>query len=340
MNTVKLESIPSLTFAQRLHNWREILDTANLSKGKPMDRLSKWLLITRAAVFSMTITSALIGGLLAAATPGAKVNWFYFALALIGLVLAHATNNMLNDYFDFTSGLDTADYPRVQYAPHPLVSGLTTRRGLLAAIGLTNGLDVAIGLVLTWARGPLVLLFAALGLFISVFYVMKPIVLKRRGLGEIGVLLAWGPLMIGGTYFVAAGTLPDWIWSASLPYALIVMSVLMGKHLDKYEVDQAKGVRTLPVLLGFQPALRFNQALMVGFYAVIAFLILTHVLAVWVSLVALAIPRLLTVLKIYEIPKPTAPPPGYPVWPLWYVSWAFYFNKRAGELFVLGLVLN
>src|SRR5215469_2453515 len=84
-----------------LDNWRHILSQGNLPKGRAIDGVSRWLLITRACVFSMTITSALIGGLLAAATASAP-NWGYFTLALVGLVLAHAANNMINDYFDTT----------------------------------------------------------------------------------------------------------------------------------------------------------------------------------------------------------------------------------------------
>ena len=82
-------------------------------------------------------------------------------------------------------------------------------------------------------RGPLVAAFALSGLFISVFYVAPPISLKKRGLGEPGVFLTWGPLMIGGTYFVATGTIPAWVWIASLPYAILVTTVLFGKHIDK-----------------------------------------------------------------------------------------------------------
>jgi len=46
------------------------------------------------------------------------------------------------------------------------------------------------------------------------------------------------------------------------------------------------------------------------------------------------------VLKAYGEPKPAAPPPGYRVWPLWFVSLAFYHGRLAGGLFVLGLALN
>ena len=65
-----------------------------------------------------------------------------------------------------------------------------------------------------------------------------------------------------------------------------------------------------------------------------------ELVGVGVLLVAAAIPRLRQVLKAYGEPKPAAPPPGYRVWPLWFVSLAFYHDRLAGGLFVLGLVLN
>ena len=325
---------------QAFRNWRQVIATANLAPDTPMDPVSKWLIITRAAVFSMTYTSGLIGGLLAATANDFDINWWFFGLALLGIVIAHASNNMINDYFDLEGGIDDANYPRALYAPHPILSGMISKRGLATAIVVTNVLDAAIMLYLFFERGPWVLVFALAGLFISAGYVMKPVTLKRRGLGEIGVLIVWGPLMIGGTYFVAAGELPAWVWAACAPYALVVMSVLIGKHLDKFDVDKAKGIMTLPVLLGYGLSRRLNQIIMVGFYAAVAALVATSVLAVWVLVVALALPRLVQVLRIYNNPRPAEAPPGYPVWPLWYVSAAFFFNKRAGELFVLGLILN
>lgn len=331
---------PQLSMGQRVRNWRTVLATANLPTGAAMDVISKWLLITRAAVFSMTLISGLIGGLLAITAEGRDVAWLNFALAIVGLVVAHASNNMINDYFDVAGGVDDLAYPRAQYAPHPLLSGLTSKRTLITAILLTNAIDGAIALYLAWAVGPLVLAFALAGLFVSAGYVMQPIVLKRRGLGEIGVLIVWGPLMIGGTYYVTAGDLPAWVWAACAPYSLIVMSVLIGKHLDKYDIDKAKGIKTLPVVLGYGVSMRLNQAIMVAFYAVVVGLVATGVFSLWTLVTLLAVPRLIAVLRIYSAPRPDEPPPGYPVWPLWFVSAAFYFNQRAGELLVLGLLLG
>jgi 1,4-dihydroxy-2-naphthoate octaprenyltransferase len=323
-----------------LANWKEVMDTANLSAGKQMDVVSKWLIITRAAVFTMTATSGMIGGLLAAAV-AENPDWLNFGLAFVGLVIAHAANNMNNDYFDMEGGVDTDDYARVQYAPHPVLSGMLTKRGLGSAVVILNAIDLLILIALYVRTDWPVVAFALAGLFISVFYVAPPLKLKHHGFGEPGVFLVWGPLMIGGTYYVTAGALPSaGVWLATIPYAVAVATVLTGKHIDKREADQAKGIHTLPVLIGERASLRINMALMVAFYLIVVALVLTGTLGVWVLLVFLAVPRLKTALEIYSKPKPAQPPENYPVWPLWFVSWAFYHNKRAGLLFVIGLVIN
>jgi 1,4-dihydroxy-2-naphthoate polyprenyltransferase len=65
-------------FGGLVANWNEIIQTQNLSGGRAVDPVSRWLLITRASVFPMTIISALIGGLLAVGNPNA--HWSYLRL--------------------------------------------------------------------------------------------------------------------------------------------------------------------------------------------------------------------------------------------------------------------
>jgi len=68
--------------------------------------------------------------------------------------------------------------------------------------------------------------------------------------------------------------------------------------------------------------------------------VLTGTLGVWTLLSLLALPRLRQVLRVYAQPPPASPPPRYPLWPLWYVSWSFLLTRLAGSLFVLGLLLD
>ncbi|NOH10955.1 MAG: prenyltransferase [Chloroflexi bacterium] len=318
-----------------LKRWAMVLNGCNVPELELADSVTKWLVISRACVFSMTFTSGLIGVLIAA--EAGPINWWLAILAIIGLVAAHAANNLINDWTDVRKGVDTEDYPRAQYSVHPLLGGLTTPRGLLQAALLLNLLDAVIMVYLTIVRGPLVIAFAVGGLLLSLTYTNA---LKRYALGELTSLVVWGPLMIAGTAYVASGTLSPAFWAASLPYGLIVASVLVGKHIDKIEPDSKVGVRSVPVVLGETASLRLNKVLFILFYVLVIALVVLRFTGPWVLLSFLALPRLRMAWKVYSEPKPAEPPEEWTVWPLWYVGWAMYFNRQAGEFFVLGMLMN
>ena len=146
--------------------------------------------------------------------------------------------------------------------------------------------------------------------------------------------------MIGGTCYVATGPLPEWVWIASLPYAILVTTVLMGKHIDKIAADGPMGIHTLPVILGEPNARIVNSALMVAFYPIVLGAAAVGWIGPWVAIVVVGIPRLVGVLRTYATPKPDSRPEGYAVWPLWFVSASFVHTRRAGALLVAGLFLN
>jgi 1,4-dihydroxy-2-naphthoate octaprenyltransferase len=327
-----------LSLSRLLHNWRYSIATCNCPQGSDIDGITRWLVLTRACVQPMTLIAVFSAGLLAVRAPG--FNPLFFALAAAGAVLAHANNNLINDLFDLDAGSDTAEYPRALYAPHPILSGMISRQGLITAVMVINLIDFLVMVFLLSQRGWLVVAFALAGLFISVGYTAPPLRLKKRGLGEPGVFLIWGPLMIGGTYFAATGQLTWQPLLASIPYGLLVTSVLMGKHIDKLPWDGPQGVATLPYRLGEARARRITEILMIGFYPVVVLLVLAGALAIPALLVFLALPRLAGVLKYYRQPKPETPPQNYPVWPLWYVAAAFVHTRRAGGLLVLGLLIG
>jgi 1,4-dihydroxy-2-naphthoate octaprenyltransferase len=302
-----------------------------------LDPFARWLIATRGAVLVMTFLSATLGGLFAALA--GQFNWGLYILVAVGLVVAHGASNLFNDYWDYKQGVDTDNYFRAQYGPHPLVAGLFTERQLLTwAIGTTL-FPVAIGLYLAWVRGPLVLVFALLGGFVMMSYAGKPFPLKYLGLGEPAVFLTWGPLMVGGSYFCITGTLPWWVILASFPYALGTTGVLFGKHIDKIQDDTTKGIHTLPVRLGERRA----RAVSIGIFVLMYVLVLPLVFLGWlpwlVLLAFLSLPRARMAIKAFRAQKPSGPPEGYPKesWPLWFVGFAFLLNRDYGGLFMIGL---
>lgn len=301
-----------------------------------LDVISRWLISTRAVVLVMTFLSACIAGILA--FQHGKFNFWYWLLVSIGLVFAHATNNLINDYVDYHKGVDQENYYRSQYGPQPLVHGLLTNRQQWMYILVTGTIALTAGLLLVYFRGGLTWLFLALGAFFLLFYTYP---LKYFGLGEITVLIVWGPLMIGGGYYVIAG---QWDWNvviASLPYALGVTGVLFGKHIDKYEMDKSRRIFTVPVILGERLARYTVVGMLILQYISVIYLIVIRFFTPLLLVVLLAIKTLLEILPIFHQPKPEQKPPDYPeVWPNYFVAAAFVHNRRFGSLYLLGLILN
>ena len=128
-----------------------------------LDVISKWLIATRAAVLIMTFISAAIAGILVFGD--GQFNFGLWLLATVGLVMAHATNNLLNDLTDYRKGVDKDNYFRTQYGAQPIQQGLWTEKQLLTYAAVTGLIAPACGIALTVLRGPAVLALLAAGAF-------------------------------------------------------------------------------------------------------------------------------------------------------------------------------
>jgi len=333
-----LRIMPStLNLADRMAAWSYAFRTANPPEQGMVDGVTRWLVVTRAGVLPMTLTSGLIAVLLAAVAD-VPVDWLNVTLAVIGIVIAHLANNLMNDLADTEVGNDTETYPRALYAPHPILSGLVTKRQLLTGIVVCQVLDLAIMVTLISRVDWWVAAFALGGLFLSWAYTAPPLRLKKRGLGEFDVLITWGPLMVGGVYYAGTGSLPWQVLAAATVYALLPTTVLMGKHIDKLPYDAPTGTTTLPVLLGEGRAKALTQVMAIAYYVGVAALVVARALP-WPALLTLVgLPRLVWMMRQYAEPKPTERPPDNPVWPLWWAPIAFLHTRRAGGLLILGML--
>src|SRR6202000_699715 len=140
-----------VSVGSRFKSWAYAVRTTNPPPDGPIAFVTRWLVITRAAVLPMTLVSGLVAVLLAVGKPG--LDWRWLVLAVLGITLAHTAHNLMNELYDTHAGNDSANYPRALYAPHPVLSGLISRRTLVAAILAVNVADLAILITLTWARG-------------------------------------------------------------------------------------------------------------------------------------------------------------------------------------------
>ena len=196
-------------------------------------------------------------------------------------------------------------------------------------------------LILINGGDPVVWTLLGLGAFFVLFYTWP---LKGFALGEVAVLIVWGPLMIGGGFYVLAH---HWDWNvviASLPYVLGVTTVIFGKHIDKIEIDRAKHIFTLPVLIGGKAARMGILAMMVLPYVFTGYLIATRFFTPVMAIVLFALPTFFKVYPAFLKPKPAERPADFPDgqggWPLYFAPLSFWNNRSFGTLFMLGLLVD
>ncbi len=321
--------------------WREamsVIPAISRDEWNTLDLVSRWLVSSRAAVLLMTFVSSAAAGLLAFRAGVVRpVAWLVMT---VGLMLGHAVNNLLNDYTDFKRGVDTDNYARTQYGPQTVAQGLLSPRQLLAFAAATAALVLASAFALFIMDGfdPMVLVLLGLASVFVLFYTWP---LKYVAMGELSVFLVWGPIMIGGGFYVLTRHFDVNVLLAGAPYALCVTTVIFGKHIDKRELDRGKRITTLPVLIG-EKASRFSIIGMMALaYVVTLALIALRYFTPAMAVVLVSLPALVKTLPALTRPRPDARPEGFPEggggWPLYFAPIAFVGTRAFGGWYLLGL---
>ena len=311
----------------------------NKDEWDKLDFVSKWLIATRSGVTLVTVYTCLIAGLLAW-----RDNYFSFfpwLILTLGLFIAHGTNNLLNDYTDFSRGVDKDNYFRTQYGVHPLVQGFWDKKTQLRWFMVSGVIAFLSGVFALFYShfDPYVIGLFAIGALALLFYTYP---LKYLGLGELSIFLIWGPIMVIGVYTVLAKSWTDNIWMVALagvPFGLSVVSINVGKHIDKMKDDKLKGVGTLPVRIGETAARYVNISVLVLIYLVVLYLVfIPQYFTPLMLIIFFAIKRLILAIKILSKPRPDAPPAGFPFWPTYFSAFNFNHNRLFGGLFILALI--
>ncbi len=213
--------------------------------------MKRWLMVIRAPFLFLAVVLALLGAAIAwyeSREFGTAFNLGYAFLAGFGLLLAHISVNVLNEYFDYRSGIDI----KTQKTPFSggsgaLPSGLVTPgQALWLGLGALLAI-VPIGLYFTivsgWQLFPL-LLVAALCI---VLY--SPLMLRMPGPEWIAGL-GLGSLPVLGAFFVHTGNYPLSVIIAAVPSGILVHNLLLLNEFPDAEPDASAGRRTLPIVIG------------------------------------------------------------------------------------------
>ncbi|MBR6301630.1 prenyltransferase [bacterium] len=164
-------------------------------------------------------------------------------IAYLGIAVVHLATNLSDDYFDYKRLAANGEFTnnektiKCKY----LRNGQATIQDLRNVIIIMLSFAAVIGLFLFFAAGWGVAIFALCTLPIALFYSK----LSSRGLGDLAVILAYGPLMYGGVYYVMTGRFSPDVLFLSISSGIFVNTILYAHMLMDYDSDVESGKTTL-----------------------------------------------------------------------------------------------
>lgn len=221
------------------------------SVASPPSALAAWALATR--------PKTLVAGVVPVAV-GSAIAWREHAFsllpalaALIGALFIQVGTNLVNDYFDFKRGADTAD--RLG-PPRATQQGWLTPSAVFTGAMVCFAMAFLVGLYLVSVAGWPLVVIGLTSLAAGYAYTGGPFPLAYNGLGDVFVLVFFGFVAVGGTYFVLAQAVSTLALLAAIPVGLLGVALLAVNNTRDEKTDAAAGKKTLVVRFGA----RFGKA--------------------------------------------------------------------------------
>ncbi len=244
---------------------------ASIDPRRPGFRLRTWLLALRIESFPVSVIPAILGTA-TAWQEGYRIDMRLALLTVFGALAVHIATNLLQDYFDFKSGLDRAG---TMGGSGVLVSGDLAPRSVLIASSAFFAASAAVAGYMIYACGPALAWIVAAGLVLGAGYALPRYGLKYIHLGDVGVFLAFGVGITAGSYFVQTGRLSWYPLCYAVPFGLLVVALLHSNNMRDARDDFEAGLRNTACMMGPRVSRAFYALLIGGAYAsVVVFVLL------------------------------------------------------------------
>eukprot|EP01117_Protostelium_nocturnum_P008507 TRINITY_DN3048_c0_g1_i1.p1 TRINITY_DN3048_c0_g1~~TRINITY_DN3048_c0_g1_i1.p1 ORF type:complete len:309 (-),score=90.87 TRINITY_DN3048_c0_g1_i1:53-979(-) len=231
-----------------------------------MPSLKTYVLALRPWSLPAAFSSLLVGTALAYNT-FPQLSLFQLLWSWLGAISVQCTANVINTYYDYQHGVDknenSADRTLFDYGM--TASQLKTFLDLLGLASLIFGTISVISMP-TWAGSIGMLMRFGTGLALGVFYTADPMKLKHIGMGDITIIITFGPLIVESLMFVQSCHLPShmgnysmlWAILFSLPTAMIVEAILHANNTRDLKSDAKAGIKTVAGFLGEEGSFLFE----------------------------------------------------------------------------------
>ena len=204
-----------------------------------------WLLAIRPKTLWAAVAPVFIGTAMAYEAGGFQL--LAFLAALFGGTMIQIGTNLANDYFDFKKGADS----RRKLGPARVTqAGLVSQPEIKTAMVLAFGLAFLAGIYLVYLGGWPIVAIGILSITFGVLYTATKLALGYSGLADFFVLVFFGPVATGGTFYVQTLEINSAVILAGLAPGLFSVAILTVNNLRDIDTDKIAGKKTLAVRFG------------------------------------------------------------------------------------------
>lgn len=175
---------------------------------------------------------------------GSPIQWVPAVLCMAFALLMQVDANFVNDYFDCVRGIDREN--RLG-PPRACAQGWVTLKAMRRAIALVTVAACLAGLpLILWGGMDMVWV----GIACVVFCFLYTTLLAQRALGDVLVVVFFGLVPVGATYYLQTQRLTADIAMLALGCGLVTDCLLLVNNYRDRETDRLSGKRTLVTLIG------------------------------------------------------------------------------------------
>jgi len=268
---------------------------------KDRPKIFAWLLAIRPKTLPAAAAPVFIGTAMAFGDTGA-ISIAVFLVTTAAALLLQIGANLSNDYFDYIKGADN------QSRKGPLrvtQSGLVSKKAIRLAIAATFLLAAGCGIYLIFAGGVPILVIGILSILSGILYTAGPRPLGYLGLGDIFVLVFFGPVAVAGTYYLQTLQFSYLAVLSGLAPGFLSVAILTANNLRDRVSDEKSGKRTLVVRFGHRFGIAeyfFSMIISAAIPVILFFITGSHVLSILSS--AIIIPSVFLLRKVASRPGP------------------------------------
>ncbi|MDG5473573.1 1,4-dihydroxy-2-naphthoate polyprenyltransferase [Jeotgalibacillus sp. ET6] len=245
-----------------------------------------WWKLTRPHTLTAAFVPVLLGTVLA--LEYTELNWPLFLAMLLASILIQAATNMINEYYDFTRGLDNEKSVGIGGA---IVRNGVKPKTVIRLAFLLFGIALLLGIYIcansSWWIGAIGLVCMAA----AYFYTGGPLPIAYTPFGELTAGFFMGFVIILISFYIQTSAINSVVMLVSLPVSILVGAILLANNIRDLDGDKENGRKTIAILLGRKNAIYLLAAMFAVAYGSVVVLIFSGIVSPWLFISFLSVPK-------------------------------------------------